>query len=66
LTPRTCYRYGKANHLIRDCPLRFDVRSMMQDEREALFEDLTAERDVVTDETDRMVIEHKVAPEDFV
>ena len=39
---------------------------MMQDEREMLFEDLTAEHDIVTDETDRTVIEREVAPEDFV
>ena len=32
---------------------------MMQDEREALFKDLTAERDVVTDKTNRAVIERK-------
>ena len=65
-TPHTCHHCGKADHLIRDCPLHFDVRSMMQDEQEVLFEDLTAERNVVTDETDRVVIECKVAPEDFV
>ena len=33
------------DHLIRDCPRRFDVRHMTSDEREACFEGFLAERD---------------------
>ena len=39
---------------------------MMQDEQEVLFKDLTAERDIVMDKTNRMVVEREVALEDFV
>ena len=38
LPPRSCHRCGGMDHLIRDCPRRFDVRHMTSDEREACFE----------------------------
>ena len=47
LPPRGCYRCGDANHLVRDCPHRMDVRQLTSEQREELFEDLLALKDAV-------------------
>ena len=44
---RGCYRYEDANHLVRDCPHRIDVRQLTSEQREELFEDLLALKDAV-------------------
>jgi len=44
---RGCYRCGDANHLVRDCPHRMDVRQLTSEQREELFEDLLALKDAV-------------------
>ena len=60
------------DHLIRDCPRRFDVRHMTSDEREACFEGFLAERDtqrtVYGDHEAEgvTVVEREISEEDFV
>jgi len=44
---RGCYRCRDANHLVRDCPHRIDVRQLTAEQREELIEDLLALKDVV-------------------
>jgi len=61
LPPRGYYQCGEANHLIRDCPYRLDIRKLTVEQREELIEDLMALKDAVEEE--------KVDPspeEDFV
>jgi hypothetical protein len=45
-----CYRCGEPGHTSRDCPRRIDVRGLSAIEREELFQDLLAAKDVVTEE----------------
>ena len=47
LPPQECYQCGDANHLVRDCPHRMDVRQLTAEQREELIEDLLALKDVV-------------------
>jgi len=47
LPPRGCYRCGDANHVVRDCPHRIDVRQLTTEQREELIEDLLALKDAV-------------------
>src|SRR3979490_1112976 len=46
-TPHTCHRCGSPNHLIRDCPRRFDVRHMCTEEIDEFLADVLARRDPV-------------------
>ena len=57
LPPRGCYRCRDANHLVRDCPHRMDVRQLTSEQREELIEDLLAMKDVV-------LIEESCPPEE--
>jgi len=50
LPPRGCYRCGEANHLVKDCPHRLDVRRLTAEQREELIEDLMALKDAVEEE----------------
>ena len=50
LPPRGCYRCGEANHLVRDCPHRLDVRKLTVEQREELIENLMALKDAVEEE----------------
>jgi len=47
---RGCYRCGEANHLVKDCPHRLDVRRLTAEQREELIEDLMALKDAVEEE----------------
>ena len=47
LPPRGCYQCGDANHLVRDCPHRMDVRQLTAEQRKELIEDLLALKDMV-------------------
>jgi len=47
---RGCYQCGEANHLVKDCPYRLDVRRLTAEQREKLIEDLIALKDVVEEE----------------
>ena len=47
LPPRGYYRCRDANHLVRDCPHRMDVRQLTAEQREELIEDLLALKDAV-------------------
>ena len=44
--PGTCYRCGSAEHLVKDCPLTLDVRSIPVEEQEAMLEQLMAAADI--------------------
>ena len=44
---RGCYRCGDVNHLVRDCPHRMDVRLLISEQQDELFEDLLALKDTV-------------------
>ena len=46
--PETCFRCKKPGHRKAECPLRFDVRTMTQDEREDFIEHLLATKDMVS------------------
>jgi len=50
LPPRGCYRCGEANHLVKDCPYRLDVRRLTAEQRKELIEDLMALKDAVEEE----------------
>jgi hypothetical protein len=63
-TPQTCYRCGQAGHVLRDCPRRFNVRHMSNDEREDLLMNLLAEKDAVKEEEPQND-EEDVSQEDF-
>ena len=60
------------DHLIRDCPRRFDVRHMTSDEREACFEGFLVERDTQGtvyrdgEAEEPTVVEREVSEDDFV
>ena len=47
LPPRGCYRCEDVNHLVRDCPHHMDVRLLTSEQRDELFEDLLALKDIV-------------------
>ena len=47
LPPREYYRCGDANHVVRDCPHRMDVRQLTMKQQEELIEDLLALKDAV-------------------
>ena len=42
-----CYQCGDVNHLVHDCPYRMDVCQLTLEQREELFEDLLALKDIV-------------------
>jgi len=44
---RGYYQCGEANHLMKDCPHRLDVRRLTAEQREELIEDLMALKDTV-------------------
>jgi len=47
---RDCYWCGEANHLVKDCPHRLDVRRLTAEQWEELIEDLMALKDAVEEE----------------
>jgi len=49
---RGCYRCGDPSHLVKDCPVRLDVRLLTADQRAEFMEDLLAIEDAVEEEDD--------------
>ena len=47
---RGCYWCGEANHLVKDCPYRLDIRRLTAEQRKELIEDLMALKDAVEEE----------------
>ena len=45
-----CYWCREANHLVRDCPYRLDIRKLTMEQWEDLIEDLMALKDAVEEE----------------
>ena len=50
LSLRGCYRCGEANHLVKDCFHRLDIRKLTVEQREELIENLMALKDAVEEE----------------
>jgi len=44
---RGCYQYGDANHVVRDCPYRLDVRQLTMGQQEELIKELLVLKDAV-------------------
>ena len=72
-TPHTCHHCGSPNHLIRDCPWRFDVRHMCTEEIDKFLADVLTRRDAVAagstsegSEAGVTVVEREATEEDFV
>ena len=72
-TPHTGHRCGSPNHLIRDCPRRFDVRHMCTEEIDDFFAAVLARRDAIAsgstsevNEAEVTVVEREATEEDFV
>jgi hypothetical protein len=72
-TPHTCHHCGSPNHLIRDCPRRFDVHHMCTKEIDDFFATVLTRRDAVASgstsevsEAEGTVVEREVTEEDFV
>jgi hypothetical protein len=71
--PHTCHRCGSPNHLIRNCPLCFDIRHICTEEINDFFATVLAQRDAVTrssisegSEAGVTVVKCKATEEDFV
>jgi len=50
LPSQECYWCREANHLVRDCPYRLDIRKLTMEQWEDLIEDLMALKDAVEEE----------------
>jgi len=47
---RGCYQYREANHLMKNCPHRLDVRRLTAEQRKELIGDLMALKNAVEEE----------------
>jgi hypothetical protein len=63
VTTITCYRCGQPGHLQNNCPRAFDVRYMLQEERDEWIQRLLTDKDV--EEATRNVDDAQEVAEDF-
>jgi hypothetical protein len=53
LSDASCYRCKRTGHWAKDCPDRFDVRQLSNDELQEILQDRLVKLDVVAEDSDQ-------------